>query len=452
MNSRFLITASVLLFLVVGTFVAIKWAEGYRLNLSQQTIEGTGLLVANSQPQGASVYLNDKLATATNDTLHLNPGSYRVKLEKDGYHTWEKTLDIENELVTQTNARLFPSVPNLSALTVNGASQPAPSPDGNKIAFKVASSSAATKHGIWVVSLNDSPLRLSSNAILIAQDTNVVKFSEAQLFWSPNSNEILAYFNDNQAYLLNATTLNRSDNLINAAFQIPSLISDWEQQILFEKERRIAKLPVPMQQIATESATLVYFSPSEEKMLYVATQSATLTDKLVPPIPASNSQPQQRQLLPGNLYVYDSKEDRNFLIAKNVYNDNELDQAINDFNLNQSLEQSLSLVSVLPTTTPKIAHNTKPILNQLKAIQAQYSPWYSLKIVQWYPDSSHLIYLDNSGINIIEYDGTNKVTVFGGLYTENFAYPWPNGQKIVLLTSLTNNPDISVNFYVLDLQ
>ncbi|MGI5828229.1 MAG: PEGA domain-containing protein [Patescibacteria group bacterium] len=455
MNSRLLITLSVFLFLATGTFIAIRWAQGYRFNMSKKVIEGTGLLVANSEPKGASVFIDDKLRSATDDTLHLPPGQYKIRLEKEGYHTWEKTLQVEKELVTQTNAKLFPAVPNLSALTVNGAFDAHPSPDGNRIAFKTASGSARTKHGIWVLNLNDSPLKLGSTAIQIAQDTDSIKFSEAQIFWTPNSSEILAYFNENRAYLLNATTQNKSQNLINVAFQLPMLISEWQQQLGLEREKRIAKLPLEMQKIATESATLLYFSPNEEKLLYTATESATIPQNLIPPLPAVNSQPQTRELTSGSIYVYDLKEDTNFLLKADAFDNEALEKIITTYSLpeevlNDTLPTSTAFPAITPT--PKTAGVPQSILSKLQGVQAQYSPVYSLKYLQWFPNSSHLIYVEKNGISIMEYDGTNKVTVFPGVFAEDFTYPWPNGQKLVLLTSLTTNPEIMVNFYSLNLQ
>ena len=209
MNQRLLITLGVLSFLIIGTYIAIKWAEGYRYNLSQRMVEGTGLLVANSMPQGASVYLDDLLTTATDDTLHLQPGDYQIRLEKDGYTPWQKKLKIEKELVTQTNARLFPSVPSLSAITVNSATDPHASPDGQKIAYKIATTSASLKQGIWVTNLSNNPLRFGSSSIQIAKDSAQLKFSQADLFWAPNSNQILAYFNPNQSYLLEVNQENK---------------------------------------------------------------------------------------------------------------------------------------------------------------------------------------------------------------------------------------------------
>ncbi len=60
---------------------------------------------------------DDKLITATDDTIYLEPGTYQIKIVKDGYAPWEKTMSIEKELVAQTNALLFPSAPSLTPLT-----------------------------------------------------------------------------------------------------------------------------------------------------------------------------------------------------------------------------------------------------------------------------------------------------------------------------------------------
>lgn len=122
--------------IVAGTYLAVQIGKGYRPTTKGLT--GTGLLAANSFPSGAQVYLDGKLATATDDTLSLTPGQYTVTIKKEGYLPWEKTLTLQKELVTQTNATLFKSVASLTPLTLNGAATITPSPDGQKIAFVVA--------------------------------------------------------------------------------------------------------------------------------------------------------------------------------------------------------------------------------------------------------------------------------------------------------------------------
>ncbi len=56
----------------------------------------TGILSVNGRPKDARVLINKKpVATALPfRVIHLIPGSYQVRVEKDGYHAWEKTLSV----------------------------------------------------------------------------------------------------------------------------------------------------------------------------------------------------------------------------------------------------------------------------------------------------------------------------------------------------------------------
>ena len=349
MNSRLYITLIIAIFLICVTILAIRWAQGYRYNLKKQTMEGNGLLVVNSIPKGASVYIDDKLNTATDDTLHMAPGQYQIRFEKDGYNSWIKNLKIEKELVTQTNARLFPSVPNLAALTVNGAVNITPAPNGQSLAFQIATGSAVAKYGIWVAGMNEGLLRSGGSAALVIRDTANLKFSQAKLFWNPNSNEILAYFSETQSYLLPINAEQKPNNLLNVALQLPLIIEDWQKQLALEQHKRLTKLPIQMQEIATKSATLLYFSPDEKKLLYTATVSATLADNLISPLPAINSQTQERTLNPGTIYLYDSEEDTNFAITKDFFDTQELGSVAIKYTLPKVI---LDETQTLPTNSP----------------------------------------------------------------------------------------------------
>lgn len=416
-NKRLLITLVVFLFLTLGTFLAIFWAKGYRPSLKEKSIKGTGLLVANSYPEGASVYLNDKLTTATDDTLHLPPGEYRIKIVKDGFIPWEKTLKLESELVSQTNARLFPSVPDLTALTLTEAIDPTPSPNGQKIAYKVASASARQKNGLWVLHLSDSPIKIGTNNIQVAQSTSGINFTKANLVWSPNSQQILVSTVSGNHFLLDSQSLNKADGIKDVTARLPIILDEWQQEIAIGQQKRLEKLPKFMQKIATTSAQNVYFSPDETKIVYQATQDFTIPQNLLPPLPATNTQKEARDIKKEQIYVYDLKEDKNFLI-KTVADSEEL--------INQK------------TTNSKANKSVQNILNN---IQKNYSALYS-PIPQWLPTSQHLIFTEKNDqqskgkINIIEYDGTNLETIFVGSFENDFVYPWPSGNKLIILTSL----------------
>ena len=105
-NNRVVYTLFSAIVIISGSILAIRFAQGYRFNFlnfsnSRQVMHGTGLLVANSFPSGAQVFLNGKLTSATDTTLYLDPGKYEVEISRDGYTPWKKNITIEPELVTQ---------------------------------------------------------------------------------------------------------------------------------------------------------------------------------------------------------------------------------------------------------------------------------------------------------------------------------------------------------------
>jgi len=395
MNSRLLITLAIALLLAAGTFVAIRFAKGYRLNFGEKKVTPTGLLLANSYPEAASVYINEKLTTATNDTLHLPPGEYQVKIVKDGFIPWEKKLKLEKEIVTQTNARLFPSVPDLRALTLTGAINPTPSLNGQKIAYAVASSSAELKNGLWVYDLGDRTLKLGSDQRQIARNTKDIDFTKASLAWSPDAKQILVSTPDEENYLLSAEQMNNSLTLNDVSARLPLILEEWQESLKLIEEKKLEALPDFMQKVATASATQVVFSPDETKMLYTATASATIPENLLEKeLPGSSTQEEQREISEGKIYVYDLEEDKNF--------------------------------------QQPVANNQSP--------------------VNWFSNSRHLILVEDEKISIVEYDATNLATIYAGDFKENFVHPTPTGNALLILTSLSPDPEAPVNLYSLDLK
>src|SRR3989344_3549248 len=130
------ITIVVFLVLALVGIIAIFWARGFKPNFKNGTIERTGLIVANSIPTGAQVYLDDRLTSATDTNIaFLEPKVYRLKIEKDGYTTWEKDIEVKADLAVEIKALLFPTAPEMKPLTISGAANPTLSPDGEKIVY-----------------------------------------------------------------------------------------------------------------------------------------------------------------------------------------------------------------------------------------------------------------------------------------------------------------------------
>lgn len=108
-HRRILPWVFVIIFVVLAPTM-IFYTSGYRLNPNKRVVERNGTMIIDSLPSRATVYLNDQLLNERTETTlqQVAPGSYTVKLEKAGYHTWQKRLEVKPELVTYiNNARLW---------------------------------------------------------------------------------------------------------------------------------------------------------------------------------------------------------------------------------------------------------------------------------------------------------------------------------------------------------
>ncbi len=437
MNKRILATLFSLLCIVGGTVLAIKYAQGYRPTTTGN-LKATGLLAANSFPNGASVYINGNLTTATDTTLNLDPGEYDIEIKKDGYSPWKKKVHIEKELVVQTNAVLFPTAPSLTPLTFTGAENLTPSPDGQQILYTTASSSASKNNGIYVMNMTDSPIALQRSPVQIAQNANGIDLHQAQFLWSPESSQVLVA-TPTRTWLLSTSRLNDLETSADVSVRKSQILSDW-QELFAKKQLAALKLfPPEIEAIATQSSKYYYISPDQERILYQATTSGTLPDTLISSVPAANTQPQNRSLEVGSIYVYDRHEDKNFFVVT--------DSAVVTPSPSPSPRVSSKKAQNVAIVKPTVDSFTEALVSMRNQTSALF-----VKSPQWLPDSKHIIFATTHGIEISEYDATNRVRVYSGPFEQGFVYPWPNGSKLMILTNF-NEPDSGIlNLYAVGIK
>lgn len=91
----------VLVFAVTAPAV-VFYTAGYRWNPKKWTIERNGTLIFDTTPSGASIFLDNNLLTSRTPLTRqdIAPGTYRVRLEKEGHHPWEKTIEVRPERAT----------------------------------------------------------------------------------------------------------------------------------------------------------------------------------------------------------------------------------------------------------------------------------------------------------------------------------------------------------------
>lgn len=396
MQKRIIISILTLAFLITGTTLVVFYGRGYRINLDENRLKlaGTGLLVATSTPDGASIFLNGRLTSATNTTLNLPPGDYDVKIVKDGYLPWEKRLKIQEEIVTKGQAQLLPQAPKLESLTSIGARNPIVDPTKTRIAFSVSKLSRP-KNGIYMLDMAGRPiLTLQNAASLIANDV-LYTFSQSMISWSPSGKELIATISSQlnpRTFILSPDKTNQE--VLDETQNLPTLKTQWDKEQEEQEKAALATLTPKLAQIVEQTFSKLAYSPDQTKILYVASQSAKLKRVIDSPLPGSNSQPEQRTLEAGHLYIYDIKEDKNFLISDKP--------------------ESLSSISFMP-------------------------------------DSFHLVFVEEGKIKIMEYDSTNKTTVYSGPFDGSFVTPWPDGSKLVILTNLGDSSR-EANLYTISLR
>lgn len=363
---------SILLIVLVANLV-ILFARGYNFDFKQKTLTQTGIISITSLPTQASVFLNDRLITATNTTIpNLSPGKYTIKVTKVGYSPWQKEVVVKAQVVTPLQIVLFPSVPDLTPLTFTGVIGPKFSPDQNKIVYAI---SDGDKTGLWVLDLSDRPLIFSKDPKQIVKDGAGLNFSQASFSWSPDSRSIVVKFIDRPNLILLSIDQLNHDPFNDIAASFSNTQKAWADEATTIQKQRIAKLPSKGAQLATSSANIL-FSPDEKRFLI-------LKDSLDGKKKAT---------------VYDSQ----------------------------------------PSADPSVKETTYELP--------------SAKEYYWYPDSQHILLVDDNQISIVEKDGTNSSTIYSGSFEKGIIFPANNGNRLIIGANFNKSLGEKPNLYAITLR
>ena len=369
-----------LLVVAVFGYFASLYARGYRFNFKTYSFQPSGVLVLKSDPDGASIYINGDLSGATNSNLNLAPGSYDVEIKKEGFTSWSKRLIIQKEEVTQVTANIFRIAPSLSPITFDGATLPTPSSDYSKIAY-------VNEKGLWVMETSILPIGFSNDPKRITDGD----LTGAKFHFSPNGQELLLE-SEVGTYLLATDSFISQSDRVNVGARKTIIEKEWETEKKVKDTRLInSLLPIMMADVISNRSSDYHFSPDESMVLYSASSSASIANDLIKQLPGSSTQKQERDIIQGKNYIYDIKEDRNFLVGTD--------------------QDSL----------------------------------------YWLPTSRHLISAQEGSITIMDYDGTNRQKVFSGGYIFPYAFPFVNSSRLLILTNLGSDSAVT-NLYSLSVK
>lgn len=401
MSKQFFLTILSIVVIAVIAGAAIFLAKGYRYQAQTGTFSGTGIISVTSTPDQASVYLDGHLTTATNDNItSLPPKTYKVRIVKEGYISWEKDIEVKQGLVSEIKAVLFRSIPTVYPITYSGIDYAVLSPDNLKLMYIIpggqeGGAAAERKSGIWVWVMNNQGIVGNGDLQRQIVEAKGVDYSKAKYRWSPDSSQLFVDFPDRKL-LLESNRLNDIPRDITLTFQ--ATLKAWDET---ETQNRIGKLlqieNVSLRKTASDSASLKW-SPDETKILY--------TDSL------------------GKFKLNDLSLNKNYdLPEANSYT---------------FLPDSQHLVMVETDAEIKETKETKVTEAKIGAVIAE-----ALGIKDLFAQTR---------LSILEVDGKNKSEIFYGNIEPNSVIPWPDGSRLVVISSLPIQTASQPNLYGINLK
>ena len=173
-------------FLII-TPIIILYSQGYRFDWNSKKLTQTGAFYFKVVPSRADVFINGTLVKKTDfffDSLllgNLVPKLYFVRIQKDGYIPWTKSLEVKPKQVTEAkNIILFPNHINFKTVLEN-VKDFWPSFDSKKIILQKAVPGQKWQAYLWNLETNEQK-------ILTRQKNNE---SISRVLWSQDSSRIL---------------------------------------------------------------------------------------------------------------------------------------------------------------------------------------------------------------------------------------------------------------------
>ncbi len=231
----------------------------------------TGMISAKSIPNGANVYLNGVLLTATDDTISgIEPGIHNLKIVKKGFVTWTKDIEVFPELVTDVTSVLVSQSPRLEPLTNTGARTPTISPTLSKLAYF---SKEPESSGIRVITLAQEGISLfRSTPSTILSDTPRIAYSNGlSLEWSPDEKELLVEVEKDVFYVVDLEN--------NSAIIVKDPVvtrTAWTEELTKKRADFLQKVEIPedIRKLATDQKSV--WAPDGRKFLYTVINAGNI--------------------------------------------------------------------------------------------------------------------------------------------------------------------------------
>lgn len=228
-----LVTGVAALFILVTIYIIIS-AQGKQF-LPTGEIINTGIIRINSKPQDVSVFINDKKVNKTENRVEgIEPGEVKIKLTREGYLDWEKTVTIEAGLVTDLYAQLFPQELNFEQITSTNVDRIFFGMNTDFIFYTITNTDIKTnnssENGIWKLKLTRNLFNIGTN-----EPTEIFTFDKATLEAIKDGNYNIIVSPDNNKVALIMPSINKilivNANDQNATFDLTEKLGFFPKKI-----------------------------------------------------------------------------------------------------------------------------------------------------------------------------------------------------------------------------
>ena len=395
----------IVIFLIV-TPILLLYTAGYRYNLKKQRLSVYGSLVIESQPSNALVEIQglDKTYTTPARINHLDANNYQIKVSKDGYTAWQKTLPVITQQTTFAEDIVLFKLASPEKIANLQISSPEPLPNNDGLTYINPRLS----------SLHFYNTTTEKDTLLLAFNKNTTIGSR---LWSK----------DNNYLLVTTKTGNKTNHLIinkNFPEKPLELSSDFEQiswsenydNILFARdERNITQVEINTDQLKLKQyysfpEAIDDFRIHHNEIYFLETKNNRSFIKKIDPQDSEKLQPKIE--LPDARYTIKKIHDKTIVLhrpTKNEYTfvNDTLDTLLyQQKNLENYAfhDNSPSLLLLYDRSEIRIIDlkNASPVADTIYRVSDGISQ------VVWDHEPNYLIFTENQHLRIIELDPREK--------------------------------------------
>ena len=105
LKTRRILYIAFIVFFVMLSILVVLYTSGYRYHFKKEKFQKSGGIILEFQPKEVEIYLQDKKIKEKGffeNSLKISDlltGRYDLRIEKDGYHAWNKKIDVESEKI-----------------------------------------------------------------------------------------------------------------------------------------------------------------------------------------------------------------------------------------------------------------------------------------------------------------------------------------------------------------